>query len=287
MIKHLLIVFSLCWLLISCANDMKSNKPIVTVSLPVQEYFVRAISDTLVDVNVMIPVTAGHSTYTPLPSQLKALSSSSLYLAIGTLDFEEAWKDRLTSVQPSLVWARLDGGVEPCYGVHCHHDGCSHSHSHAESKTMDPHYWVSPKQAKVMVDNIAREISSHCGVADTLMSARVERLKATIDSMDQRLEQSSAKAFMIYHPALTYLARDYGMVQLTIEQEGKSISPREYAEQIEKARELGVKVVFCQKGYDTERVKGAVDDLGARVVEIQPESADYLLQMEIIIEALK
>lgn len=286
MIKQLLIVISLCILLVSCANDTKSDKPIVTVSLPVQKYFVESIADTLIGVNVMIPVTAGHSTYTPLPSQLKALSRSGVYLAIGSLDFEVAWKDRLASMSSDLKWVRTDESVEPCYGIHSHgdEDGDDEHESHM---TMDPHYWVSPRQAKVMAGNMLKSLLVHCDIDSALLKSKVEILLAKLDDLDAKLKECTAKAFMIYHPALTYLARDYGMTQLTIEQEGKSISPREYAEQIEKAKELGVKVLFCQKGYDTERVKGAANDLGAEIVEIQPESSDYIGQMTAIINALK
>lgn len=262
----------------ACTKEEKVGKPVVTVSLPIESFFVKSIADTLVDVNVMIPVTAGHSTYTPLPSQLRSLSKSDMYLAIGSLDFELAWKDKMMNVAGDgrLQWVDMDVDVDFCYGSHCHHD-VEHE---GESLSKDPHYWVSPKQALRMIDNMSAVLKQYGEVS-------AETVKKTVETFDARLQQCTAQAFMIYHPALTYLARDYGMEQLTIEQEGKSISPRDYALQIERAKELGVKVIFCQQGYDTERVKSAANDLGARIVEIQPESDDYIGQMSIIIEALR
>lgn len=265
----------------SCTKVEKSGKPVVTVTLPVESFFVKSIADTLVDVNVMIPVTAGHSTYTPLPSQLRSLSRSDLYLAIGSLDFELAWKEKMMNVvgDGKLRWVDMDSDVELCYGRHCHHDGESEEHDE-EELSKDPHYWVSPKQVVRMIENMEGELSKY---GNTTTS----EVKKIVGRFDEELKDCTAKAFMIYHPALTYLARDYGMEQLTIEQEGKSISPRDYARQIERAKEMGVKVIFCQQGYDTERVKSAANDLGARIVEIQPESDDYIGQMTTIIEALK
>ncbi|MCQ2201556.1 MAG: zinc ABC transporter substrate-binding protein [Bacteroidales bacterium] len=264
----------------SCTKIEGSGKPVVTVTLPVESFFVKSIADTLVDVNVMIPVTAGHSTYTPLPSQLRSLSRSDLYLAIGSLDFELAWKEKMLNVagDGNLRWVDMDRDVESCYGSHCHHDeGEGHD---GEELSKDPHYWVSPRQAMHLVENMGIELADYGRISTA-------EVRNTIEKFDEELKNCTAKAFMIYHPALTYLARDYGMEQLTIEQEGKSISPRDYARQIEKAKELGVKVIFCQQGYDTERVKSAANDLGARIVEIQPESDDYVGQMTTIIEALR
>lgn len=264
----------------SCTKIEGSGKPVVTVTLPVESFFVKSIADTLVDVNVMIPVTAGHSTYTPLPSQLRSLSRSDLYLAIGSLDFELAWKEKMLNVagDGNLRWVDMDRDVESCYGSHSHHDeGEDHD---GEELSKDPHYWVSPRQAMHLVENMVVELADYGRISTA-------EVRNTIEKFDEELKNCTAKAFMIYHPALTYLARDYGMEQLTIEQEGKSISPRDYARQIEKAKELGVKVIFCQQGYDTERVKSAANDLGARIVEIQPESDDYVGQMTTIIEALR
>lgn len=290
MSKHIILpIVALCMLLISCSDaTKKSDKNTITVSLPVQEFFIKALADTAVNVNVMIPVTAGHSTYTPLPSQLRELSNSAMYLAIGTLDFEIAWKERLCSIRSGLQWERTDEGIEACYGTHSHGEETEHDHNgHKELETMDPHYWLSPIQAKKMVENTANAITQHCGLTEGELAERVNTVNQKLDEFDIQLKQCNAKAFMIYHPALTYIARDYGMAQLTIEQEGKSISPREYAEQIEKAKQLGVKVIFCQQGYDTDRVRGAANDIGAEIVEIQPESGDYMHQMSTIISALR
>ena len=48
-----------------------------------------------INVNVMIPKSVGHSDYTPQPRQIVELSHSQAYLAIGDLDFEITWRQRL------------------------------------------------------------------------------------------------------------------------------------------------------------------------------------------------
>ena len=46
---------------------------------------------------------------------------------------------------------------------------------------------------------------------------------------------------MIYHPALEYMAHDYGLEQISFEDEGKSPSPARMKELIDIARDKGIK----------------------------------------------
>ena len=53
----------------------------------------------------------------------------------------------------------------------------------------------------------------------------IERIQET-DSRAKELSSSGGiKAFMIYHPNLAYLARDYGLEEISVEFEGKEPDP--------------------------------------------------------------
>ena len=85
---------------------------------------------------------------------------------------------------------------------------------------------------------------------------------------------SSIPYFIIYHPALTYLARDYGLEQVAIEDEGKDASAKRIAQIISQAREDGIKSVFYQSEFPESSVSVICDDIGANAVEINPLSED-------------
>ena len=54
------------------------------------------------------------------------------------------------------------------------------------------------------------------------------------------------KYFIVYHPALTYYARDYGLRQVAIEADGKEPSAKQLTAVIRQAREAGVRRIFYQ-----------------------------------------
>lgn len=271
----------------SCQTATRDNvKPTITVSLPVEAYFIEKIAGDKVDINIMIPQSAGHSDYTPRPSQMMDLSKSEAYFAIGGLDFERTWKERIMSVNKDLKWVDLSEGIELIKNEDHDHEANEEGHVHA----IDPHYWLSPKEAKVMAENIYKEIKNLINEREESIDSALNVLETEIESLDRKLteeKEKGDKAFMIYHPALTYIARDYNMTQMEIEKDGNAPTPQTYMEQIEKAKAKKADVVFVQEGYDIEKAEKASKMLDAKVVMFTPEGYDWKGTMETIINALR
>lgn len=268
------LLFSACSAPVTGGSASADDRPVVSVSLPVEEYFVDRLTGGSVAVNVLIPQSAGHSDYSPLPSQMMELSRSSVYMAIGELDFELSWKERMMSANRNMSWVDLDKGM-------ARHDEEENMHHHC-----DPHYWLSPKQVDVMVSNMADALKplTSFNVDSALLAVKDDI--ASLDSAFTAAAGTADVAFMIYHPALTSLASDYGMTQLAIEKDGNAPSPQAYMAQIDKAKSLAVSVVFVQKGYDMQKAQSAADMIGATVVEFSPEGRDWMLTMNTILKSL-
>lgn len=275
----------------SCKQTVTTDnelKPCVTVSLPVESYFVNRLCGDAVDINIMVPHSVGHSDYTPLPSQMMLLADSKLYLAIGELDFETTWGERMRNASKSLRWANLSQNIDIIRNQHddeteheAHNEKGHHHHS-------DPHYWLSPRCVRTMVANMAQELKSVLANHAQRIDSALSILNADIDSLDARLTaigNSRHHSFMIYHPALTYLANDYNMSQYAIEKDGNSPSPQSYKKEIDKAKANGVKIVFVQSGFDRQKAISAAEMLEARVIDFSPESSNWEETMEIIIKA--
>ena len=80
--------------------------------------------------------------------------------------------------------------------------------------------------------------------------------------------------FFIYHPALTYLARDYGLSQVAIEHEGKEPSAKHLARIIDQAREASIKHIFYQSEFPASSVEAICKDTNSNAVEINPLEED-------------
>jgi zinc transport system substrate-binding protein len=109
----------------------------VTVSIVPQEYFVKRIGGDRVSVNAMIQPGTDPHTYEPKPEQLKTTARSQAYFKIG-VSLEDAWKDRLNSVNQQMLIVDTSQGVDkiPLTAEHNHDHDHDHNHDHAKEKNI-------------------------------------------------------------------------------------------------------------------------------------------------------
>lgn len=117
---------------------------------------------------------------------------------------------------------------------------------------------------------------------------RFTRLGTSLKQTDEKslLAWRKAKKFLIYHPALSYFARDYGLTQISIEEGGKEPSPAQLKALINRCREQHVQVVFVQKEFDTRNAEMIAQELDVPIVTINPLSYRWEEEMLHVARAL-
>jgi zinc transport system substrate-binding protein len=270
MLKKQILVLAVFSLLFhfSCGNRTEVNRNIIYVSLEPQKYIVDRIVDTLLQVEVLLPQGANHETFEPTAKQLKALSSSSLYLSIGLLDFERSLLGKLKSQNTKTEFVNLSDGLSLLEGT------CSHGHDHSHSHGIDPHVWLSAIEMANMTRTIQLKLSEKYPLYDSVFTINTANLLAEIDSLHRHLtrmfETTATRKFIVYHPAFTYLARDYNLEQLSLEEEGKSPSISHMKTVLDAAKSEGIKTIFIQKEFDTAIAAVAASDFGGKAEVINP-----------------
>ncbi len=245
----------------------------------------RTLVETIVGddfrVEVLVPDGASPETFEPTPRQFIALNEARKVFSIGLLDFETALTARLADTSALVPLAR---GIETIAG------SCSHAHpTHRHAHGVDPHVWTSPRELGIMASNAYEAIRRT--FPD---SAKYERnyleLKRRIEELDaetaDRIARSGLRSFIVYHPALTYYARAYGLEQLAIESEGKEPSARRRTELIRRARTEGVRRIFYQRQYPVTVVATVAEDIGATPVEFDPLREDPIANIRTITDLL-
>ena len=119
--------------------------------------------------------------------------------------------------------------------------------------------------------------------------ANAAGLKAKIAKLDKEIQAylpGAGKSFLIYHPALSYFARDYGLTQISIEEGGKEPSPAQLKALIARCKEMGVEVVFVQKEFDTRNAEVIANELRIPIVAINPLSYQWEREMRTIARML-
>lgn len=157
----------------------------------------------------------------------------------------------------------------------------AHGHSHAHG--IDPHIWTSPRALQRMAANAYEAIHALWpdSVKYTENHARLQEQLAALDARTAgKIAASGVRYFIIYHPALTYYARDYGLQQVAIEDDGKEPSARALARLIEQARRDGVRRIFYQSQFPASAVEVIARDIEAQSVAIDPLKEDVIANID-------
>jgi len=85
---------------------------------------------------------------------------------------------------------------------------------------------------------------------------------------------------------LSYFARDYGLKQISMEDEGKEPSPAQLKKMIETCRKENIHVIFVQQEFDTRNARIIADELELDIIPIQPLSYDWPTEMIHIAQSL-
>ena len=277
--KKLIYILTL-FILSACGNTtQKSEKPILTVTLEPLRYFTEAIAGDNYEVVSMVPKGSSPESYDPTPRQLTTLADSKAFLGIGYIGYETAWHDRLKANAPQVPFFNLSEGVELIKAEHHHHGHEGHHHVHGVG--VEPHTWTSPRTAMTIVRGIADALSQIDDAHSALYQQRADSLLQHLQQIDQQLTEqfasdSTNKAFLIYHPSLSYLARDYGLQQLCIEEEGREPSAAHLKELIDRCRRQGVRTIFIQPEFDRKHAEAIAQEIGdVEVVEINPLAYEW------------
>lgn len=216
-------------------------------------------------VEVLVPAGASPETFEPSARQLAQLNDAQLVLGVGLLDFEKTLLEKLEVGRPII---HLAEGIDLIAGS-CSH--CAHGHHHAHG--VDPHVWTSPRELQTLAQNAHRailELYPDSVKYTTNYQKLNDELKALDKEVGEQLAAAGVTRFLIYHPAMSYYARAYGIEQVAIEHEGKEPSAKRITSLIESGRRYGTKYIFYQSQFPATSVEVIAQDLQAEPVAVNP-----------------
>lgn len=276
------IIFSQTFSCTSTGND--EAEKVITVSILPFKYFVKGIAGEDYSINVIVPPGASPATFEPPPSVIRSLQRSNLVIFNGYLGFEQAWMDKLMQVNPDIQTLFLAENQDLiATGEHKHGD-----HYHYEG--VDPHFWMSPASARIIASDILNFLVLNYPQDSIVFKNNYNKLLAEIDMtgsyLSERLSDLNQRSFLIFHPALSYIARDYSLTQVPIEFEGKDPSASYLGEVIDRARADGISTILVQKEFNRKNAETIASEIGARVVDIYPLSDDWVRSLKDVADAI-
>ena len=269
----LLMTLLLC---MACGGKQTKGK-VVSVTIEPQRFFAERIAGNKFVIHSMVPSGQSPETYDPTPKQMVELGNSVAYLQIGSLGFEQAWMQKIRENNPNLQIFDLSEGMPFIHEEHVHHhelEGKEGLHHHTHG--VDPHIWSSITGARVIARNILNAFIQLDGENAEFYRKNYTELLKEIEHTETEIRgwlvSLKERSFIIYHPALTYLANEFDLTQLCIEMDGKEPSPVLLAQLIKTAKEQDVKVIFIQQEFDKKNAELVAKETDCRLVVINPLS---------------
>ena len=277
------------------------GKSVITVSIPPLYGLTKAIVGEDFNIEILLTEGAAPETFSPTIKQISAVQNSAFFFSCNLMEFEKVVTKRISAQKAvrvintaqgcKLIENKELGHDEECNHSHPHapHSNAHNKHSHHHHGAIDPHAWMSPFELEVMACNIGEAI---CEAYPDSVKYRtnLEGLMTEIEGRQVAYESSwpllGRGLFLIYHPALSYLARDYGLQQISLENEGKNPTPASLAEVIDVVNKCGIKQMMYQVEYPYEIIKPIVDILGVNIVQINPLSANTLQELDRVINTI-
>ena len=250
------------------------GEPLYVSILPLRSLVQGIVGDDF-DIEVLVPPGASPETFEPTPRQFVGLNKARMVFNVGLIDFETML---LAKVEDQAKVVDLSRGIELITGT-CWHGSHGHTHTHG----IDPHVWTSPRALQKMAENAyeaIREAYPDSVKYETNYRLLQQELKALDERTAARIAASDVEYFIIYHPALTYYARDYGLRQIAIEADGKEPSAKQLTQLIRQAREDGVRRILYQSQFPASAVEVIARDIDAEYAEVDPLREDVIANIE-------
>ncbi|MCR6587394.1 metal ABC transporter solute-binding protein, Zn/Mn family [Campylobacter insulaenigrae] len=244
-------------------------KPIVSVSIPPQAFFVEKIAKDSVEINVLIPQNSDEHNVEFKPQVLKKLEESKIYF-LADLELEKILEEKFKNTLKNVKIVNINQNIELFEDED--HEEEHHNHHEHHEHGKDPHVWLDPILVKIQAENISKALSE---VFPQNKAFYEENLKVFLKELDELDEKIKAKLqsikkneFIVYHPSWAYLAKRYNLIQIPVQIDGKEPKAKDLQNLILLVKEKDIRIVFIQPGFPESAIKTLAKELNAKIISI-------------------
>jgi len=255
------------------SENVDKTKIGVAVTIGPEVEFVKAVGGDKVDVTLMMPQNADPHSYEPLPSQLSKVSGAKMYVEIGTtLEFETNYMDNIKAANSNMLIVNASKGIT-----------LISNSAEGDSETLDPHVWVDPKNAEIMVNNIYDGlVKVDPGDKDYFTKNRdqyIQQLRELDRNTTNLLKSKNSSYILVYHPSFGYYAKDYNLTQVGAMINDEEPSPQRIAMMIDIAKQNNITTIYSEPQYSLKFMESIASQIGARVVTVNDLDENYIQNM--------
>lgn len=290
-------IISALLIVASCAASCKSSKEKATESVAEEQYQLHVLTSFLpiyvftlnvvkgakdVKVDVLIPPEMGgpHG-YEPTPADIAKIEKANIFIANG-LDLEP-FIAKLKAAKPGIDVFYATEGMEPLSDISAQSEvqasgfsGERIEENVGKNDTGNPHMWVSPIRAAIMVNKIAQALVNIDLRNADIYRANAKAYSLKLEQLGEEIRTSlnfvNNRNVVTMHNAFDYLARDSGFKIIAVLRADPLSEPsaQELARISTLIREQNVSAIFTEPQFSSKMAEVLSGETGVPIYELDP-----------------
>lgn len=264
-----LALLALTALALASCGQKQEEKVDVYVSIPPLLPFAQRLAGPDVKCESFMPSGANPHSYEPSPKKGSGYYGSKLFIMTG-LPFEQELVRRTGKGKGPKV-------LDLFHAVYKEEDD-DHDHEEHHEHHHDPHIWLSPKLMLQMVALMAEKLEELYPEKKAEIENRKAEIEKELSAFDRELKetfQNSNKTFLVFHPAYSCFASDYGLTEIAVEKEGSEPTPKSLSESLKKAGEEKLNYLIIQPGLNERLATHIANSVNLKVIKRDALSTNY------------
>ena len=270
--KKLLILILLLSILLcmGCGKNDQSYE-VVATTLPIYDFTAMLCGGTDLAVGRLVTenLSCLHD-YTLQVDQMRMLEDAQVVILSG-LGLEDFLQDALAG---SDLVLDASAGTHTHAGGH-HHEG-DHLSDNDHNHETDPHIWLSPENAIIMAENLARDLSEIYPEYKDIFSQNLINIHQLLEQLqhygEEQLADLGSRELITFHDGFVYFAESFGLTILEAveEESGSEASAAEIIHLAELVSSHNLPAVFTETNGS---------DACAGIIHAETGAAVYTLDM--------
>jgi zinc transport system substrate-binding protein len=255
---------------------VETDQPLLIATLFPQYDFVRQIAGDLVRVQLLLPPGVESHAYDPTPRDIASINEADAFLYTG--EAMEPWASKIIQnlSGKSVKVVDLSRGIELIEGHHEEHsedEPEDESDDHEEGE-FDPHIWLDPNNAKIMVQTLLETLIEIDPVNEAVYRDNAQAYLSELTDLDMAFrvlfERAETKSiFYGGHFAFGYFAKAYGLETVS-PYDGFSPNaeptPKRIAALIDALKEAPFKYIYFEELVDPKIATIVSQETGAEML---------------------
>ncbi len=271
----IIVIFSLPSL---SPSKAPTNKLTVAASIfPLADISRVIVGDKIEVINLLPPGSSPH-TFTITPSDIKKLKQAKIIFIIG--DPLDSWTKEITSSLDNITIYPVNQGVQlrtfAEWKKYYQEKTILKENEDNHEQLIDPHYWLSPTNGKIIAQNIYEQIVRLDPQNKSYYNRNLQNFKKQVDqtiiTIKSELDDLPQKNMIVFHDSWNYFANEFGLniVGVFVPAPGKEPSPQYLASLHKLAKKFNIKAVFAEPQLPIETIRPFIADLNLKLYILDP-----------------